>query len=113
MSIKDGWFSETEVLWPGQKFSLEVRAWMHVLILGHTSEHDQELLFTHVYLERPAQYLYSTSRSQPAEEEESPRIGSPPPSIAHVAIRNVLGMQVSQLLLKLTREGVYSIIPCI
>lgn len=24
MSIKDGWFSETEVLWPGQKFSLEV-----------------------------------------------------------------------------------------
>lgn len=24
MSIKDGWFSESEVLWPGQKFSLEV-----------------------------------------------------------------------------------------
>ena len=25
MSIKDGWFSEDQVLWPGQKFSLEVR----------------------------------------------------------------------------------------
>lgn len=38
MSIKDGWFSETEALWPGQKFSLEVIVrFLRVWILGHTS----------------------------------------------------------------------------
>lgn len=42
MSIKDGWFSESEVLWPGQKFSLEVRnmvlsLWTYCLFFAHTS----------------------------------------------------------------------------
>lgn len=34
MSIKDGWFSETEVLWPGQKFSLEVSRATAVYLVG-------------------------------------------------------------------------------
>ncbi|CAM9160975.1 unnamed protein product [Pylaiella littoralis] len=39
MSIKDGWFSETEVLWPGQKFSLEVKE-----VLFHERSDFQDVL---------------------------------------------------------------------
>lgn len=37
MSIKDGWFSEEEVMWPGQKFSLEVRA-LHLTAVNRRGE---------------------------------------------------------------------------
>ncbi|CAM9103585.1 unnamed protein product [Choristocarpus tenellus] len=39
MSIKDGWFSETEAMWPGQKFSLEVKE-----VLFHERSDFQDLL---------------------------------------------------------------------
>eukprot|EP00904_Undaria_pinnatifida_P006612 jgi/Undpi1/3080/HiC_scaffold_15.g06455.m2 len=39
MSIKDGWFSESEVLWPGQKFSLEVKE-----VLFHERSDFQDVL---------------------------------------------------------------------
>lgn len=44
MSIKDGWFSETEVLWPGQKFSLEVRHGIRGrVVYGAHRDHDATL----------------------------------------------------------------------
>ena len=29
MSVTDGWFAEREVMWPGQRFSLQVKKVLH------------------------------------------------------------------------------------